>query len=441
MMTDYRVEGGGSLAGVLTPPGDKSVSHRILILNALSEGTAEVRGFNPGDDVARTRRLLEELGTELRDQGEAVVRIHGTGGRFRSPSAPCDCGNSGTTARLLAGVLAGQDFPVVLTGDASLGRRPMERIALPLRRMGARAETAAGGTLPLRIRGGGLRAIRFANEHRSAQVKGCVLLAGLFARGTTRVFEEVPTRDHTERLLEAMGVEIERRRSPGGTLEVAVPGGSRPEPLDLAVPGDPSAAAPFIVAALVTPGSELACEGVLLNPGRIAFLRVLERMGAAVEVEAGAPAGGEPTGILRVRSSELSATAVSRDEMPGVIDEFPVLCVAAACARGDTAFDGVEELRVKESDRVRAMASLLDAAGISCLDSGGSFRVAGGSPHGGRFASGGDHRVAMAAAALALAARGESRLQGGDCVRISHPSFFDHLREIYDRPIEPEAAS
>ena len=390
-------------------PGDKSISHRALIIGALAAGTSTVRGLSTGDDVRRTRQAAEALGAEIEDV-DGGIQI--SGGMLVEPPGPLDLGNSGTSMRLLAGVCAAEPIEVVLTGDESLRSRPMDRVGDPLRLMGA---TVEGSHPPVRIRGGGLHGIDYEPPMASAQVKGAVLFAGLQAEGETVVREPVPTRAHTEEMLAAAGADLV---VDGGVVRVRP---SKLEPADLEVPGDPSQAAFWIVAACIVPGSDLTLEGLYLGPQRDGFLEVLRRMGADLEV-------GESA--VRARSGELAGTEVPADEIPGLIDEIPVLVVAAAMASGRTRFSGVGELRVKESDRVASILELLTMFGVEATAEGDTLAVEGtGRLRGGATVdSHGDHRIAMAAAVAGLAADGTTTIDGWDVVATSYPGFEEDLR-------------
>jgi 3-phosphoshikimate 1-carboxyvinyltransferase len=414
------------LVGTLRPPGDKSVSHRVLVLGALASGRTLAAGLSDCGDVRSTARCLRALGVSIRTSGgKTLVEPPARG--LRRPRGPLDCGNSGTTLRLLAGLLAAEPFDAVLTGDASLRRRPMERVAAPLRRMGASVRLASGGRAPMRVRGGLLKGAVHRLEVASAQVKTALLLAGLRAQGRTRVVEPAPSRDHTERLLPLFGAAVRRRG-----LEVSVRGralrGAR-----LRVPGDFSCAAPFIAAAAMLPGSRLRAEGVGLNPTRLGFLRILRRMGARIRVVR-RRAGTEPEGTLEVRGGNLRATTVLAREVPSAIDELLLLAVLAARARGVTRLRGARELRVKESDRIASAAALLRALGAEIRTFPDGFEVRGPQRlRGGRVDCRGDHRVAMAAAAAALCADGPTALCGSGCAAVSYPAFFRELRRLARR--------
>ena len=419
----FTVEGGRPLVGRLRVPGDKSVSHRALLLGAMAHGESAVRGLSDGDDVARTAAAVRTLGGRV--EGD---RVSGGPDGLHAASVPLDLGNSGTTMRLLAGVVAGRPWTTTLTGDPSLSARPMDRVAEPLRRMGAVVEGRGERCLPpLTIRGGSLRGIDFTTPVASAQVKSCVLLAGLGAEGDTVVREPVLTRLHTEELLARCGARITEEEGPDGHVVRLSP--SALSPFELDVPGDPSQAAFWIVAACVVPRSEVTVERVYVGRGRRGYLDVLVRMGADLD-EVPATGAGDlaDSADLVARAGPLHGTAVHASEITG-LDEVPALAVAAACAQGDTVFEAVGELRVKESDRLAGVAALVRAFGARA-DVDGDDLVVHGS---GRLAPGdvdarGDHRMAMAAAVAGLAAPGgPTRVTGWDAVATSYPRFAEHL--------------
>ena len=408
-MNTLRVQGGGPLRGRVRVPGDKSVSHRALLLAALAEGTSVVRGLSTGDDVVRTRAAVQAMGAYV--DGE---RITGGRDRLHEPEGVIDVGNSGTSIRLLAGLCAGFDWLTVLAGDESIAGRPMDRVAEPLRRMGASVDGRGNGRFtPLVVRGGGLTGIDYALPVPSAQVKSAVLLAGLSAAGETVVREAVPTRTHTEEMLAACGADMEVE---GGRAAVRA---SVLQPFELDVPGDPSAGAFWVVAACIVPGSDLVVEDLYLGPARAGFLDVLARMGADVTVR-----GND----VRARYGPLRGTEVGGAEIPGLIDEIPVLAVAAAAAEGATVFRDAAELRVKESNRIATIASELANLGARVEPAPDGLNVVGGRLLGGRVCSYGDHRVAMAMAVAGLAATGETIVEGWDAVSTSYPGFDETLR-------------
>jgi 3-phosphoshikimate 1-carboxyvinyltransferase len=413
------------LRGRCAVPGDKSVAHRALLLGALAEGRSVVHNLPGGADVRSTLAAVQALGAAVGRAGAAVT-VEG-----RAPLPPpgtvtVDCGNSGTTMRLVAGIAAGGAGTVVLDGDASLRRRPMERVAAPLRAMGARVDTTAGHA-PVHVHGARLAAIDWTLPVASAQVKTAILLAALRASGTTRVREPLPTRDHTERLLGHFGGRV---AASAGC--VALEGPQRLTAAEVVLPGDVSSAAFLVVAALLVPGSDLALPGVGVNPTRTGALAILRRMGAEVTVEAARDVGGEPQATLRVRASRLVGTAIRPEEVPAAIDELPILCVAAALARGRTTISGAGELRVKESDRIAALEQLrLLGVPVTASADGLVVDGSGGRPlAGARVASGGDHRIAMAFAVAGLASTGGVVVDDPECAEVSFPGFFDRLRDL-----------
>ena len=428
MTEDVLVVGGPRpLRGRVRVPGDKGMSHRALLFAAMADGRSRVSGLATGEDVGRTRVALEQLGVTLTDHDDDAVAVTGSGiESFTEPGGVIECGNSGTAMRLLAGLLAGRPFLSVLTGDESLVERPMARVVEPLQAMGAQLDGRAGGTLPpLVVRGGDLSGCTHHLTVASAQVKTAIVLAGLQATGTTEVVEPVPSRDHTERMLGALGAPVAR----ADERAVRVTAGA-PSPFEFDVPGDPSSAAFWVVAATITPGSELVVEGVALNPTRIGFVDVLARMGASIELVATGEQLGEPVGELRVTSAPLRATTVEGAEIPWVIDEIPVLAVAAACAEGVTEFRDAGELRVKESDRIATVAELLTRLGAGVEQGDDRLTVRGGGLHAGEIDSHGDHRVAMAGAVAATAVDGETRVRGWRSVATSYPEFTADLAAL-----------
>jgi 3-phosphoshikimate 1-carboxyvinyltransferase len=424
--------GGAPLGGELRVPGDKSISHRALLIGALGEGTSVLRGLSDGDDVRRTCAAVAALGAEVHDDGDVVTV---TGGRavLHAAAAPLDCGNSGTGMRLLAGLVAGLEGETVLVGDASLSSRPMDRVAAPLTAMGA-VVTGNGPRCvpPLTVKGGELRGVEWTPEVASAQVKSAVLLAGLAARGVTGVHEPVRTRTHTEELLALAGADIDV--TDDGASRTVRLRASPLRPLDLTVPGDPSQAAFWVVAACVVPGSAIRVREIYAGESRTGFLGVLARMGASLEVATRAGGSSGPTADVAARSGTLTGTVVHASEIPS-LDEVPALAVAAACAVGTTRFVAMGELRVKESDRLAGVVRLVEAAGAGARVEGDDLVVEGVGAGGGlrhfRFDSGGDHRMAMAAAVAALAAGpGESRVDGFSGVATSYPAFLEHVRHL-----------
>lgn len=432
-MTAWIARPGAPLRGRLRVPGDKSVSHRAIMLGALAEGVTRVRGFLEGEDTRATARVFERLGVRIEtpDASERIVRGVGLRG-LRPPAAPLDCGNAGTGMRLLAGVLAAQPFDSVLIGDASLSRRPMGRVIDPLSRMGALIEAEPGGLPPLRIRGGrALRGIEYATPVASAQVKSALLLAGLYAQGETVVREPHPTRDYTERMLAAFGWPIEF--APGFAR---IAGGHRLRATEVDVPADFSSAAFFLVAGSVIPGSDLTLEAVGMNPRRTGLLDVLRAMGADIEETNRREQGGEPVADLVVRHAPLHGIEVPVDRVPDMIDEFPALFVAAACAEGVTVVRGAAELRVKESDRIAVMAEGLRALGCEVEEAPDGARIVGTPLRGGAVHSRGDHRIAMSFAIAAQRAAAPVRIDDVDNVATSFPGF-DELARRAGLALEP----
>jgi 3-phosphoshikimate 1-carboxyvinyltransferase len=416
----------GGLHGVLRVPGDKSIAHRALLLGALADGTTVVTGFPAGGDTLSTLGAVAALGARVVHDAD-TVRIAGGGAVLGARGElRLDCGNSGTTMRLGAGLVAGGAGPVVLDGDASLRRRPMERVAAPLRAMGATVETTDGHA-PLRVAGGALRAIDFTPPVASAQVKSAVLLAALRATGKTRVHEPLATRDHTERMLPHFGVTVGRD---GDAIVVA--GGQPLRAAEVPCPGDASSAAFLVVAALLVPGSEVVLHDVGLNPTRTGFLRVLERMGAHVTVDDVTTVAGEPRGTVTARTSALHGTDVLPAEAPATIDELPILAVAAALADGETTIAGAGELRVKESDRLAALEQLRAlGVGVRATPDGLVVRGNAGRPlAAARIAAHGDHRIAMAFAVAGLVAPGGVTIDDPASADVSFPGFFARLAAL-----------
>ncbi len=410
----------GPLHGELCVPGDKSVSHRSIMLAALADGTSRIRGFLEGEDTRATAAIFGQMGVRIEIPAPGTRIVHGVGLHgLRAPSAVLDCGNSGTGMRLLSGVLAGQSFDAVLVGDPSLSRRPMRRITAPLAQMGARIETAEGGTPPLRVHGGqALRGIDYASPIASAQVKSAVLLAGLYAKGETCVTEPRPTRDYTERMLAACGWPIEF--SPG---RARLTGGHALHAIDIDVPADFSSAAFFIAAACLVPGSELRLTNVGINPRRTGLLRVLRAMGAGIAEVNARTAGGEPLADLVVRYAPLHGIEVPVEHVADMIDEFPALFVVAATAAGTTTIRGAAELRVKESDRIAVMAAGLRTLGVRIAETPDGAVIEGGALAGGGVDAQGDHRCAMAFAVAGAVAR--QAIAIADCANVatSFPDF------------------
>ncbi|MDR5907354.1 bifunctional prephenate dehydrogenase/3-phosphoshikimate 1-carboxyvinyltransferase [Franzmannia qiaohouensis] len=432
----YRVAPGGSVTGRIRVPGDKSVSHRSIMLGALAEGVTEVKGFLEGEDSLATLQAFREMGVAIEGPHQGRVTIHGVGMHgLQQPAGPLYVGNAGTAMRLFAGLLAGQAFDSELIGDASLTKRPMGRVADPLRAMGAEIETREGGRPPLKIKGGRrLAGINYDMPMASAQVKSCLLLAGMYAEGVTQVREPAPTRDHTERMLNGFGYAVQRDGDTcwlegGGTLTAG--------PID--VPSDISSATFFLVAAAITPGADLMLEHVGINPTRIGVINILKAMGADLELSNQAEVGGEPVADIRVRYTPLKGIEIPQDQVPLAIDEFPALFIAAANAEGTTRLRGAEELRVKESDRLQAMADGLTALGVDNTLHPDGIDIVGRAPGqgsngpsygGGRIDSLGDHRIAMAFSIAAL--RADAEIVIDDCANVatSFPGFIDLARKV-----------
>ena len=422
------VQGAVPCHGTVRTPGEKSISHRAVLLGALAEGTSVIHGLSDGADVAASLAAVEAMGVTVERREDGAVVLRGGRGRLHAPDGPTDCGNSGTSMRLLAGLVAGFDWETVLVGDESLSARPMDRVAEPLTRMGAEVSGRGESCLPpLRVRGGSLHGIDWTAKVASAQVKSAILLAGLSAAGTTVVREPVTTRTHTEEMLAEAGADI--TVEPWAEGRIVRVRASRLEPVSRTVPGDPSASAFFIVAGCVVPGSDVAVAGVYSGPTRLGYVSVLRRMGAAVEVEPES-AG---TARIRARPGPLRATEVAASEIPS-LDEVPALAVAAAVAEGTSVFRDMGELRVKEVDRLAAVAAMVEAFGATAAVEGDVLSITGvGGPlRGTRFDSRGDHRMAMAAAVAALAARpGErSLITGFDAVETSYPGFAGELEHL-----------
>ena len=413
----------GPLTGVINVPGDKSISHRALILGGLASGETSITGLLEGEDVLNTAKAVRALGAEVERVGVGEWRVRGT--EWRSPAAPVDCGNSGTGARLLMGAAAGFPIEVTFTGDASLSGRPMERVLRPLRAMGAETE---GSRLPVTIRGGGLHGISFVNEKASAQVKSAILLAGLRASGNVEVVEPAPSRDHSENMLRAFGCDVEtvdgtvrlgKRRSLTGT--------------NVVVPGDPSSAAFAIVAALIVPGSEVIVRNVMVNPLRTGLLTTLREMGAELSFTNERDEGGEKVADITARASALRRVEVPASRAPSMIDEYPILGVAAAFATGRSVMHGLSELRVKESDRLAAIIAGLRACGVDARDEGDSLIVEGfgGPPPGGADVQAHhDHRIAMSFLVMGLAARQPVTVDSADMIATSFPDFVSLMRSL-----------
>ncbi len=414
----YLVQAGGLLRGRVRVPGDKSISHRAVILGALSDGQTEVTGLLEGADVLATIAAFRSMGVRIHGPAAGQLRIEGVGLHgLQAPTAPLDCGNSGTAMRLLAGVLAGQKFSSTLVGDTSLQRRPMGRVMTPLAAMGARIQ-AEEGRAPLHLQGTNLHGIDYTLPMASAQVKSAILLAGLYAEGRTCVREPAPTRDHSERMLRGFGYAVEQK-----PLRACMMGGGRLQGQIIDVPGDISSATFFLLGASIAPDSDLTLENVGINPTRTGVIEILTRMGARIDLINLRSVGGEPVADVRVRSATLRGIDIPPRLVPLAIDEFPAIFVAAACAEGRTRIREAEELRVKESDRIAVAAAGLRQLGIAVEESSDGALIEGGTLQGGEIESHGDHRIAMAFAMAALRAEGPIHILDCANVATSFPNF------------------
>lgn len=420
----YHIQAGGKLRGRIRVPGDKSISHRALLLAAIANGNTCIDGFLHGEDTLATLAALRSMGVEIEQTGQ-TVNVHGAGLHgLAAPAEPLDLGNSGTSARLLAGLLAGQSFNSTIVGDASLMRRPMHRVVEPLQLMNADVQCSETGTLPLSIHGGRqLHAIEYTMPVGSAQLKSCLLLAGLYADGITRIHEPVITRDHTERMLQHFGCAVEKHMN-----TINLRGGQEILAADVTIPADISSAAFFMVGASIAEGSDILLENVGINPTRDAVIHILKAMGADIELIDQRTESGEPVADVRVRSAALHGITVPLTQVALAIDEFPAIMVAAACAVGKTMLRGAEELRVKESDRIESIAAGLQALGIQVTTFADGMEVTGGPISGGCVDSFTDHRIAMAFAMAAL--RAEKSVTVRDCANVntSFPGFVDLSR-------------
>ncbi len=441
-MSGFEVSGVDRIDATIEVPGDKSMSHRAAMIAGLAEGTSEIRGFLPSEDCVNTLGAMTACGVgcevleEMPGYGPTAMRIEGRAMRLAEPAGPIDCGNSGTGMRLLAGLLAGQDFESELFGDASLSGRPMGRIIKPLGEMGASIEARGEkeGCAPLRIRPARLKPIEYAMPVASAQVKSAILLAGMSCEGETVVIQPAPTRDHTERMLESFGVRVTSDGS-----RIALRGGQVPQARDFQVPGDVSSAAFWLVAAAVRPGSRITIPGLGLNPTRTAVIDVLRRMGAQIEIRESGAGGREPIGEVEVRGARLRGTTLERGEIPNLIDEIPVLAVAAALAEGRTVIRNARELRVKETDRIATVVANLRAMGGSIDEFDDGMEIEGGGPlSGAEVTSFGDHRIAMAFAIAGLSAQGTTRVTDTACVNTSYPGFATQLAAVVAGSCNPD---
>ncbi|WP_027859483.1 bifunctional prephenate dehydrogenase/3-phosphoshikimate 1-carboxyvinyltransferase [Marinobacterium jannaschii] len=431
----FRALPGGSVSGSIRVPGDKSISHRSIMLGSLADGITEVTGFLEGEDSLATLQAFRDMGVVIEGPHQGEVKIYGVGLHgLQAPPGPLYVGNSGTSIRLLSGLLAAQAFDTELSGDESLSKRPMERVAKPLRAMGAVIESAEGGRPPLKIKGGQrLKGIDYDMPMASAQVKSCLMLAGLYAEGDTSVSEPAPTRDHTERMLKGFGYDVEQQGNKvtvrsGGTLKAGA----------IDVPADISSATFFLVAAAITPGSDLTLEHVGINPTRIGIINILRLMGTDLELLNEREVGGEPVADIRVRYAPLKGIQVPEDQVPLAIDEFPALFIAAACAEGETVVTGAEELRVKESDRIQSMVDGLKALGADIEGTPDGAIIRGGRLQGGEVFSHGDHRIAMSFAVASLCAEGEIKINDCANVATSFPGFIELAQQVGIKVVKEE---
>ncbi|MES2825524.1 MAG: bifunctional prephenate dehydrogenase/3-phosphoshikimate 1-carboxyvinyltransferase [Pseudomonadota bacterium] len=423
---DYVVQPGGKVVGTIRVPGDKSISHRSIMLGSLAEGITEVEGFLEGEDALATLQAFRDMGVVIEGPIDGYVKIHGVGlYGLKAPNKSLYMGNSGTTIRLMSGILSGQVFDVEMSGDESLAKRPMNRVANPLREMGAQIETGEGGRPPLKIRGGAaLTAIDYVMPMASAQVKSCVLLAGLYAKGTTRVTEPAPTRDHTERMLTGFGYSVKRE---GAVAELT--GGGKLIGTKIEVPSDISSATFFMVAASIAPGSDVTLVHVGINPTRIGVINILRLMGGDLTLSNERIVGGEPVADIRVRYAPLKGIRIPEDQVPLAIDEFPALFIAAACAQGETILTGAEELRVKESDRIQSMADGLQVLGIDAQPTHDGIVIQGGQIQSGAVETHHDHRIAMSFTIAALRANGPIHVKDSTNVVTSFPTFVQLAKQ------------
>lgn len=416
----FEVKAGGKLTGQFRVPGDKSISHRSIMLGSIAEGITEVTGFLEGEDSLATLNAFRDMGVKIEGPDNGTLTIHGVGMHgLKRPAHDLDVGNSGTSMRLLAGLLSAQDFDVTLVGDSSLSKRPMRRVTVPLAQMNTVVESNDDGTPPLKIKGGKtLIGFHYDMPVASAQVKSCLLLAGLYAQGETCVTEPAPTRDHTERMLRGFGYDV---RTTGN--KICLTGGGKLTATKIDIPADISSATFFMVGACIAEGSDITLEHVGINPTRVGVINILKLMGADITVLNETEVGGEPVADIRVRSSKLKGINIPEDQVPLAIDEFPALFIAAACAEGETVLTGAEELRVKESDRIQVMADGLNILGIDAKPTDDGIIIKPGKFTGGTVDSHGDHRIAMSFAMAALKA--SDMISIDDCANVntSFPGF------------------
>ncbi len=423
----FTINPGGVLTGTLRVPGDKSISHRSVMLGSIAEGVTEVEGFLQGEDSLATLQAFQRMGVQIDRESNGKLRIQGRGLRgLQDPGVALDLGNSGTSMRLLTGLLAGQSFSSRLTGDESLNSRPMNRVALPLGEMGASIETSGNGRPPLLIHGSnGLRGIEYTLPVASAQIKSSLLLAGLYASGHTTITEPAPTRDHTERMLRSLGYEVETEAQSATASRITVRGGGSLTGTKLSVPADISSAAFFMVAASIVPGSELLLRDVGVNPTRTGIVHILRAMGADLSFENERLWGAEPVADIRVRYAQLRGIEIDEQLVPLAIDEFPVIFIAALAAEGETILRGARELRVKESDRIAVMEEGILLLGGKAEATDDGMSIHGSTLTGGRVDSHGDHRIAMAFAVAGLLASGPVHIADCDNVATSFPGFAE----------------
>lgn len=415
-----------ALKGAMIVPGDKSISHRAIMLASIAKGKSVVVNFLESEDCLNTKKAFQRMGIKFSRRGKALI-VHGQGlYGLTPPKKPLDCGNSGTTIRLISGILAGQKFTTTLTGDKYLRKRPMSRIVVPLTQMGAKIKTVKSEFAPLSITGGNLKAVTYTLPVASAQVKSCLLLAGLYAQGQTTVIEPVPTRDHTERMLKYLGAIVQKNK-----LKITVQGGPKLRGKKIIVPGDISSASFFIVAACIIPGSKIIIRNVGVNPTRMGIVDILKQMGARITMTNLRCYGEEPVADLAITSSVLKGVKIRGQIIANIIDEIPILTVAAMAAQGQTVIEGAKELRVKETDRIKSMASQLSKMGVKIQELADGLVITGLAPlHGATVNSFGDHRTAMSLAIAGLIAEGRTEILDTDCIKTSFPNFMTLLRQL-----------
>lgn len=425
--TQFELQPGRAVQGTIRVPGDKSISHRSIMFGSLAEGETVVSGFLEGEDSLNTLRAFRAMGVNIQGPVNGKVTIQGVGMHgLQDPGKPLDLGNSGTSMRLMAGLLCAQPFAVELCGDRSLSKRPMARVTDPLALMGAEIETEEGGRPPLRLKGGArLKGIHYDLPMASAQVKSCVLLAGLYAEGETSITEPAPTRDHTERMLRGFGYAVDTEGN-----RVSLQGGGKLQAAAIDVPADISSAAFFMVAASIAEGSELLLQHVGINPTRTGVIDILKLMGADIALENEREVGGEPVADIRVKSAPLKGIRIPEELVPLAIDEFPVLFVAAACAEGETVLTGAEELRVKESDRIQVMADGLQALGVTAEPTADGIVIQGGAIGSGVVEAHDDHRIAMSFSVASLRSAGPITVNNCENVATSFPNFVELARQV-----------